>query len=376
MNWKTLQGLSLLCVIVFVISTWVVVADESLDPKKPVETTTIQTNQTVPARSEWRRPPLNIVDAFYAGIALVYLIFFALGTWWNVRKSKNIGHWLQTYAQPQFAWIGPEKGKILYQDGIADYIFYASGRRNIAWLKCELLLKHRQDPFFFLRRPFENKWNISFNREIPPSVFCLTRARGARRFLSEHKDIEYYCESFTSFLVSLDIPCIKDFELFTENLELARKIMGEDSVKQVLKTQGKGLQRIYISERVSVKPTKTAFHAKNYIYIESVVPDDPKDLKDFVELACRLGDLLCSFQLSPGALQRSEKLRALVREDEEKEKEKKRREQILKEKQEKKQQSSTNVLGMSRSAQKKLEEKQKKAELKKKSKKGYQFVSL
>eukprot|EP00871_Galdieria_phlegrea_P005794 jgi/Galph1/701/GphlegSOOS_G5471.1 len=356
MNWKTLQGLSLLCVIVFVISTWVVVADESLDPKKPVETTTIQTNQTVPARSEWRRPPLNIVDAFYAGIALVYLIFFALGTWWNVRKSKNIGHWLQTYAQPQFAWIGPEKGKILYQDGIADYIFYASGRRNIAWLKCELLLKHRQDPFFFLRRPFENKWNMSdrmimlvaLSREIPPSVFCLTRARGARRFLSEHKDIEYYCESFTSFL----------------------------SVKQVLKTQGKGLQRIYISERVSVKPTKTAFNAKNYIYIESIVPDNPKDLKDFVELACRLGDLLCSFQLSPGALQRSEKLRALVREDEEKEKEKKRREQILKKKQEKKQQSSTNVLGMSRSAQKKLEEKQKKAELKKKSKKGYQFVSL
>jgi hypothetical protein len=343
-------------------------------------------NQTaVPPRSQWKRAPWTIVDSFYAGIALFYLIFFAIGTWRNVTLSKRIGQLLSSCASSQFAWIGTNMDgqQPLYQDGIASYIFYASGRRNIAWMQWELEWKHRQDPFFYMRRPFENRWNMSdrihiriaLNKEnLPPMVFCLIRARGAKRFRSEHKEVENYCESFSSFLSTLNIPVLERFQVYSESLELARKILTEDRTLQLVSKYGHLIQRIFISEEKSLKQNEAG--VTKWIDIQTILPNDLTGVQDFLLFGCWLGDYVSSMSLSSAVIQRAEKLRAMVKEDEEKAKEKKKKEQILKQKQERKQQDVNDVFSLSRSAQKKLEEKQRKADLKKKSKKGYRFLAI
>ncbi|EME30340.1 uncharacterized protein Gasu_22490 [Galdieria sulphuraria] len=367
---------------------WMLVATssgESIESPKTETLTQQSKNETAIPRQQWKRAPLTAVDAFYAGIALVYLLFFGLGTWRNLNISKQLGQLLSSCASSQFAWTGVDKdGKLLYQDGIANYIFYASGRRYITWLKCELELKHRQDPFFYFRRPFENRWNmrdrlhirVSLSKEnLAPLTFCLIKARGAKRFRSEHKDVENYCESFSSYLSTLNVPALGKFELYSESLELARKILAEDRMLQILNKYGHLIQRIYICEETS-KSSNENETLKKWIDIQSIIPSDFTGVQDFLLLACWLSDYISTVQLSAGVLQRSEKLRNMVKEDEEKAKEKKRKEQILKEKQEKKQQDTSDVFSLSRSAQKKLEEKQRKAELKKKSKKGFRFLAV
>jgi hypothetical protein len=113
-----------------------------------------------------------------------------------------------------------------------------------------------------------------------------------------------------------------------------------------------------------------------WIDIQTILPNDLTGVQDFLLFGCWLGDYVSSMSLSSAVIQRAEKLRAMVKEDEEKAKEKKKKEQILKQKQERKQQDVNDVFSLSRSAQKKLEEKQRKADLKKKSKKGYRFLAI
>ncbi|GJD12998.1 hypothetical protein Gasu2_70540 [Galdieria sulphuraria] len=325
---------------------------ESIESPKTETLTQQSKNETAIPRQQWKRAPLTAVDAFYAGIALVYLLFFGLGTWRNLNISKQLGQLLSSCASSQFAWTGVDKdGKLLYQDGIANYIFYASGRRYITWLKCELELKHRQDPFFYFRRPFENRWNMRDRLHIRVS-------------LREQKDFARNTRTWKTI-----------FELYSESLELARKILAEDRMLQILNKYGHLIQRIYICEETS-KSSNENETLKKWIDIQSIIPSDFTGVQDFLLLACWLSDYISTVQLSAGVLQRSEKLRNMVKEDEEKAKEKKRKEQILKEKQEKKQQDTSDVFSLSRSAQKKLEEKQRKAELKKKSKKGFRFLAV
>ncbi|CAD8199861.1 unnamed protein product [Paramecium pentaurelia] len=295
---------------------------------------------------------------------LFYIFMYITGNTTNKKLALKFASTTYDFFKTNFTYVGvtnKENGPLLQSISSNSFGFIAQGRNNLNCLAVTIDLKKRQDLLSMLFFSFIWPERDTITIDIPiaatpqPICFALVKKRDAKSYKEANIDLKYLCEKLS-------------IEKIDDNLTLVTLGEGKEPLTtifdsklcQALKKYDKYIQNIHFTDQKTLLPNPYNLRA-TLINIESL-----DDYTEFIQLMLQIVDKIANFKLSQSARQQYEEERAKFEEIKSRDEKQKKIEEAQKKKTEKLQKEKQKILSLPREQQIKLQEKEKRDEIKKK----------
>ncbi|CAD8101539.1 unnamed protein product [Paramecium sonneborni] len=297
-------------------------------------------------------------------VFLFYIFMYITGNTTNKKLALKFASTTYDFFKSNFTQVGvtnKENGPLLQSISSNSFGFMAQGRNNLNCLAVTIDLKKRQDLLSMLFFSFIWPERDTITIDIPlssipqPICFALVKKRDAKSYKEANLDLKYLCEK-------LSIDKIDDhLTLVTlgEGKEPLTSIF-DSKLCSALGKYDKYIQNIHFTDQKTLLPNPYHLRA-TLINIESI-----DDYTEFISLILIIVDKIANYKLSASTRQQYEEERAKFEEIKSKDEKQKKIEEAQKKKTEKLLKEKQKIMSLPREQQIKLQDKEKRDEIKKK----------
>ncbi|KAI8064835.1 uncharacterized protein B0P05DRAFT_554517 [Gilbertella persicaria] len=308
---------------------------------------------------------------------LVYLLVWSKGKSANLSKAKT---WLNgqiDYLESQFALVGDKKSNeksVLMMDGPADYLLYTSGRRNLQFGHWWLKLKPRHDLLTlfttkvlsltgFTKASVDHvDLTLHLDKGLSEKfVFAVIKKDLATELSKTRFDLRRAAKIASSKVLPTNLV------IYSETQKLADLILSTQ-VGDIIFEHADRLESLVISSLPAEEPE--LYQTDNYVTVSlSFVMQNSEKFDPFVELACKVPDVVSELRLPADVKNKINKNREELAKEYHKKVAADRAEELAKKKAEAKRVEEERIKKLSPAEQRKWEEKERQRSIKKQQKK-------
>lgn len=353
-----------------------VVADLDSESERRLLTPPTATPKTRSSSTNaWNADPTTLffAEVFFGGVAVLYVVVFAIGLRSNMNLASAIAKTLKKVLSEQFAKFGDQHGKDIVRDGAYFFWIYATGRRHTPGLTISVDLARRHDLFSYTTSVTSapQKDRIIFYLPIAPgtpmeamTLFLVRKKELARLRNLDDGEAVNAVESMAAKVVDVP-PLPSDFVVMTEHVDIAKTLLSEP-VRAALARNAANIISLHVTEQGALWEAQCEM-SKRLIRLEFTLPDARRKhesvLHDMAFVAVNILDIVATTKLSPGARKSAMDVRKRILTEQQKQEQKARAEEAAARRLEKKKLEEEAVAKLSAEKQRKYEEKKRKKEI-------------
>ncbi|GAM23809.1 hypothetical protein SAMD00019534_069840 [Acytostelium subglobosum LB1] len=308
------------------------------------------------------------MEISFVAFIIGYGINYFVGKKTNQELVTIWGRRFRPLFESNFTYLGDKQSYVIIKVDPNTYVFTCSGRVNCQGAQVTLTLKKRQDLFHVIMDlvgyadPDRISIEIALNSDVmEPMIFAVIKNKSFKKFKSDNNDVSLFCSKQalpyglnSTYAVLSDTECLPTLLLKPE-------------IAATLNSHENFFESMHFTDHSLINPKYPKTLSFSY-KLPSV--KDMDKIQPLTSMALQYIDYIANVKLPPQYKAKAEKLRAKEREELFKQQHLERQEQAQKKKFEKEQKEKEKIAKLTPEEQRKRDDKEYKALLKKRQAKG------
>lgn len=221
---------------------------------------------------------------------LAYLAAVLIGGFWNRRISLKVKKIFNSTMAEQFSQVGMrDEGGEMLVDGLGMSYLYATGRKNVKYMKVCLETRRRQDLFSVARELVfgftgdRAKVIIPFSVTVEPIILVICKRKHVRTLLEENESVNTYAKTI-AWPPGAAAP--ESLDILGESSDVAQTLLSASVIKQIAQ-----LEELIVSLHISDHglSEQQAGEEKSVMVCDFVLPKAEDDIRQLLFQVSELG---------------------------------------------------------------------------------------
>eukprot|EP00736_Rhodelphis_marinus_P006552 Rmarinus@m.24958 len=313
-----------------------------------------------------------LVDICFGAVIVMYILYYIFRRGENTTAAGTWAASVQPVLAQQFSYVGDGDGHVVLKSSESEYQVYASGRRYCQAMKGIMKLDTRYDLLYSVYNflvpssavPDHVTLDVIMNEEsMPPILFALLRKKEEKNIRATYPHLDRFGDRVGSVKLSPDFVTLSDIP------EAAQLVVSK--VRQTLEENLDLVEYIHFSDQPDIVPETSGVLRFSF----RLAPKKEAHRNAvMLDMAMQMVDCVGRMKLSSQASARAEKRRRAALKEELKSTHEERQEAASRRRYEKMREEKEALMELPPEKQRKLEEKMRKKEFKKKMNKGAKMV--